>query len=262
MRAEKFAALNPCFASVTYGAGGSTQSGTLDIAEWFKRDLKIEAASHYTCIGATKETVNIFLEDMQKRGLKNIVALRGDAPKGQESLYDIEGGLCTAKDLISHIKDVCPEMGIAATAYPDPHPKCANIADDILYTVEKNKAGASFFLTQLFFEPRIYFDLVHRLQNAGCTADVIPGVLIIRNLAGVYRMLSLCDVRISGKLLCELEALHKEGGDKAVEKFGLEYAIKMSRSLLEGGAKGVHLYTLNRIEESRIIVDACSDLLK
>ncbi len=247
---EKLATLNPLFASVTYGAGGSSQDNTLEIAKRF-RTMGLEPMVHLTCVGANAARINAFLQSLRASGIENVLALRGDPPKGQEEAYakaEKESGFRYAEDLVRYMRRVEPEMGIAVAGYPAPHPQSPTFALDRAYTLSKIRAGADFVVTQVFFDVREYFDFVDALRQENIHTPVIPGVLPIQSLASLKTLLSMCGANIPGKLYLELEAAHEKGGEEAVREAGLAFAIQQIRQLIEGGAPGIHLYTLNKAE--------------
>ncbi len=255
---EKLTSLNPLFASVTYGAGGSSQDNTLEIAKRL-RQMHLEPLVHLTCVGANSAKINEFLQSLQQSGIENILALRGDAPKGQEEVCAkaaLESGFRYAEDLVRYMRRVQPTMGVAVAGYPAPHPQSPSFALDRAYTLSKIRAGADFVVTQVFFDVREYFDFVDALRQERIYTPVIPGVLPIQSLASLKTLLSMCGANIPGKLYLELEAAHEKGGEEAVREAGLTFAIDQIRQLIEGGAPGIHLYTLNKADLCLRLADA------
>lgn len=259
--AERLKAAAPLFASVTYGAGGGTQDNTLEIAGRLKNDTGLEPLTHLTCVGAGEESIKSFLDELQERNVDNILALRGDPPKGMTHFVPENEAFSHASDLIRFIAAQAPDMGLAAACYPEAHPEAASIEEDLEWTRFKAEQGAQFLVTQLFFDNRIYFDFCKRMAARGMHKPVIPGVLPILSLGSVRFILSLCGAAIPGKFYLQLEAADKEGGAEAVRKVGVQAAIDQARGLLEGGAPGVHLYTLNQADACLEIADALQDLL-
>ncbi len=246
--AEKLAALDPLFVSVTYGAGGGTQGNTLDIVARLKQDLGLEPMAHLTCVGATEAVILDFLERLRASGIHNVLALRGDAPKDQPGFTFENQPFRHASDLASLIRKHHPDMGVAVTAYPEPHVEAPSIADELRWAKHKLESGGDFAITQLFFDNRLYVDFVERLRAMGVDKPVLPGVLPILSLKSAKFILSLCGASIPGKFLAALEKAFDQGGDEAVYRVGLDFAKNQARELLEKGAPGVHLYTLNRAE--------------
>lgn len=243
---EKLKELNPLFASVTYGAGGGTQDNTLEIATRMKRDYGIEPITHLTSVGASSEKLSDFLDKLREADIHNVLALRGDAPRGVENFDFNTQEFKHATDVIEFIVGKYPDLCVGGAAYPEAHPESTSIKSDLDMVDLKVKKGAQFLVTQLFFDNRLYFDYVDRLKAMGSSVPVIPGVLPIMSLKSAKFILSLCGAAIPGKYLSALEAAHEEGGDEAVYKLGIDYATKQSQELIDGGAPGVHLYTLNR----------------
>lgn len=259
--AEKLKEANPLFVSVTYGAGGGTQDNTLEIAGRLKNDIGHDPLTHLTCVGAGEESITRFLDDLHERNVDNVLALRGDPPRGMDNFVPENEQFSHASDLIRFIKSVRPQMGLAAAAYPEAHPQSPTVQEDLEWTRFKAEQGADFLVTQLFFDNRIYFDSCRRLADMGMHKPIVPGVLPILSLGSVRFILSLCGAAIPGKFYLELEEADKSGGSKAVREVGVQAAIRQARSLLEGGAPGVHLYTLNQAEACLEIADALQDLL-
>lgn len=243
---EKLKVLNPLFASVTYGAGGGTQDNTLEIATRMKRDYDIEPITHLTSVGASSEKLSDFLDKLCEADIQNVLALRGDAPRGVENFDFNTQEFKHATDVIEFIGSRYPNLCVGGAAYPEAHPESPSIKSDLDMVDLKVKKGAQFLVTQLFFDNRLYFDYVERLKGMGANVPVIPGVLPIMSLKSAKFILSLCGAAIPGKYLSALEAAHEEGGDEAVYELGIAYATKQAQELIDGGAPGVHLYTLNR----------------
>ncbi len=241
----KIQALNPLFASVTYGAGGGRQDATLGIVARLKRDMGLETMAHLTCVGASEDRVLQFLDQLRGFGVDNVLALRGDPPKDNWTGWG-DSPFRHAADLVRFIRSHCPNMGIGVAGYPAPHPESPSFASDWKYTVEKIRHGADFVVTQMFFDVREYFNFVERLRDLGVTIPVIPGILPIQSFESLRRTLSLSGTNIPGKLYITMEDAHRRGGVEAVREAGLSYAVQQIRSLLDGGAPGIHLYTLNK----------------
>lgn len=241
---ERLKAMSPLFASVTYGAGGSTQDNTLGVTAHFQKEMGIEPMAHLTCVGATREHVASFLESLRGAGIQNVLALRGDAPAGVD--YDWSAGeFRYASDLVSFVRTNFPDFCISVAGYPAGHPESVTFADDTYYARRKIEAGADFVVTQLFFDVREYFDFASKLRALGVNKPILPGILPIQSFESVRRILSLCGANIPGKLYLALEAADKKGGAEAVREAGIAFAVQQIRSLIDGGAPGIHLYTLN-----------------
>ncbi len=243
---ERLRALDPLFVSVTYGAGGAGGRKTLSVtAELARRGFAVMA--HLTCAGADAASLDAFLGELRSSGVCNVLALRGDPPAGQPWDWN-QGAFCHASDLVAFVRERQPDMGIGVAAYPAPHPESSSFAQDRRHTAEKMRAGADFAVTQLFFDAREYEDLVAHLRGQGVTTPVIPGILPVQSFESLRRILSLCGANIPGKLYLSLEKAHADGGAEAVREMGLAFAVGQIRRLLDCGAPGIHLYTLNRAD--------------
>lgn len=242
---EALGAWKPMFVSVTYGAGGAKQQNTLEVTgELARRGFTVMA--HLTCVGATPERISEFLSLLEKAGVDNVLALRGDPPR-EGAMAPDDGYFRYASDLVGYIRKKFPAMCIGVAAYPSPHPESATFREDRAHTAEKLASGADFAVTQLFFDVREYEDLTRGLGEDGIDVPVIPGILPIQSLESLKRVLSLCGANIPGKLFLRLEEAHAKGGEEAVRECGLEFARGQIMALLDHGAPGIHLYTLNRI---------------
>ncbi len=255
--------LNPLFASVTYGAGGSSQDSTFEIAAKIQQ-MGIEPMVHLTCVGASSEKISDFLQQLRNVGIDNILALRGDPPGGtnQEQEFDWNSGeFRYAEDLVRFVRRVDPQMGISVAGYPAPHPESPSFLSDRRYTMSKIQAGADFVVTQLFFDVREYFDFVDDLRRHNISTPIIPGILPVQSFAGIRRLLSLCGANIPGKLYLQLEDAHNKGGSEAVREVGMAFAVEQIRKLIDGGAPGIHLYTLNKDDLCLRIAQEVRDLI-
>ena len=244
--AERLRAVDPLFVSVTYGAGGGKREKTLAItAELTRRGFATMA--HLTCVGAEPGAIAAFLGELRAVGVDNVLALRGDPPR--EGSWDWEKGhFRHAADLVSFVRRHEPDMGIAVAAYPAPHPEAPSFALDRRYTAEKLRCGADFAISQLFFDVREYEALVAALRAEGLNAPIIPGILTIQSFDSLRRILSVCGANIPGTLYLSLEDADRRGGAQAVREAGLAFAVRQIRRLLDCGAPGIHLYTLNKAE--------------
>jgi len=248
-------ALDPLFASVTYGAGGGAQSNSLEIARRLKQEFDLEPLAHLTSVGATSQGLKTFVSELEDAGIENILALRGDAPKGVENFDFSIQEFRYATDLVTFLRNDFKKMCVGVACYPEAHPESPSVSFDLAMSKLKCEMGGEFMVTQLFFDNRIYFDFVDRMKGMGVTVPIIPGVLPIMSIKSAKFILSLCGASIPGSFLSALERAHDEGGDDKVYEVGMEYAIRQAQDLLDKGAPGVHLYTLNRAK-------ACLDIGK
>jgi methylenetetrahydrofolate reductase (NADPH) len=245
---ERLKALDPLFASVTYGAGGGTQDNSLEIVRRLKRDMGLEPLAHLTCVGASASRIEEFVSALRDADVQNVLALRGDPPKNNPDFDFSAGEFGHGSDLAAFIKRTFPGMSVGVTGYPEPHNESASIKEDLHWTKVKVESGGDFIVTQLFFDNRLYFDFVERLGGMGVHVPVVPGVLPILSIKSAKFILSLCGASIPGKFLAALECAYEDGGDEAVREVGLAYAVRQSQELIDKGAPGVHLYTLNKAE--------------
>lgn len=244
---ESLKALDPLFVSVTYGAGGGSQANTLEIVRRMQRERGLETMSHLTCVQASEERILDFLAEIEKIGSDNVLALRGDPPKGGCAFKPDNERFRHASDLAAFIRRHYPDLGVGVAAYAEPHPETKSVKDGLHWAKFKLEI-ADFATTQLFFDNRVYFDFVERLAAMGMTKPVIPGVLPIPSLKSAKFILGLCGANIPGKFLLALEDADRDGGAEAARKVGVEYAREQVRGLIQGGAPGVHLYTLNKAD--------------
>lgn len=243
----------PDFVSVTYGALGTTRDRTIEIVKWIKRDLGIEAMAHFTCVGATVDELRATLDEIEAAGVENVLALRGDPPAGEEEWTQTPGGLRYSTELIELLRDGY-DFAIGAAAFPEVHPQAESPESDIRFLKAKQDAGASFLITQLFFDNEHYFDFVARAREAGVTVPIIPGVMPVTNLRNIKRITELCDSEIPDAYERELDA--REDDPQALQDLGVAYATLQCVDLLARGAPGIHFYTLNRSPATRAILAA------
>jgi methylenetetrahydrofolate reductase (NADPH) len=245
--------LEPSFVSVTYGAGGSTRSKTIEIVKRIREDYGLEAMAHFTCVGATVPELRSTLDEMHAAGIDNVLALRGDPPAGQESWVKTDGGFEYSRELVDLIKVGYP-FAIGAACFPETHIHAASPHEDVEHLVEKVDAGVDFLITQLFFDNALYFDFVARARAAGIDVPIIPGILPITQISQLERMTKMCGASIPAGLHRELHA--REDSPEAVIDFGVAYATLQCAELLAAGAPGIHFYTLNRSPATRAILGA------
>jgi methylenetetrahydrofolate reductase (NADPH) len=245
--------LEPSFVSVTYGAGGSTRSKTIEIVKRIKDEHNLEAMAHFTCVGATVPELRSTLDEMRAAGIDNVLALRGDPPAGQEGWVKTDGGLQYSCELVELIKADYP-FAIGAACFPETHIHASSPKADIDRLAEKVRAGVDFLITQLFFDNSLYFDFLARARGAGIGTPIIPGILPITQIGQLERMTKMCGASIPEGLRRELHA--REGQPEAVIDFGVAYATLQCAELLAAGAPGIHFYTLNRSPATRAILGA------
>ena len=245
--------LRPDYVSVTYGAGGATRDGTVEIATRIKREHGIETMAHLSCVGETREGLRALLDRFAEAGIVNVLALRGDPPKGETGFTRPEGGLSSAAELTAFIDDG-HDFTIGGACFPEVHPEATSLDADLDYLKTKVDAGAAFLITQLFFDNDVYWRFVDAARERGIDVPIIPGVIPIASYAQVSRICGLCDASIPPQLD---EAMRALGGDEEAERLlGVAYAARQCDELLAGGAPGIHFYALNRASGVRAVLSA------
>jgi methylenetetrahydrofolate reductase (NADPH) len=250
---EALRPLAPDFVSVTYGAGGSTRSKTLEIVARIREEHELEAMAHFTCVGATVDELRSTLDEMAGLGVDNVLALRGDPPAGQSEWTQTEGGLRYSRELVELIAGNYG-FAIGAACFPETHIHATSAEDDLRYLKAKVDAGARFLITQLFFDNDLYFDFVERARAIGVDVPIVPGILPITGYGQLAKVTSLCGATIPDHVLEELDSRRED--EEAVAEFGVAYATLQCADLLARGAPGIHFYTLNRSPATRAILSA------
>jgi methylenetetrahydrofolate reductase (NADPH) len=236
--------LDPSFVSVTYGAGGSTRDRTTRITAAIASDTTLTPVAHLTCVGASRRELRRIIGGYAAAGVRTVLAIRGDPPGGPRSPWTPHPeGLDHAVDLVRLVRDLGTfEVGVAA--FPDVHPESPDVDHDARVLARKADAGATFAITQFFFEPDGYFRLVDRLSAHGCDLPIIPGIMPVTNLRQIERFPQLSGKPLPPRVLARLEAA--AGDPASLRRAGVEIATELSAALLDGGAPGLHFYTLNR----------------
>jgi methylenetetrahydrofolate reductase (NADPH) len=252
---DELARLDPAFVSVTYGAGGSAdqRQRTIDVVANLKAEHGLEAMAHLTCVNATRDELRETLDRMRDAGVENVLALRGDPPEGRDEWEATPGGLTYSRELIELIRAEY-DFSVGAACFPEVHIDAVSPHDDLRYAKEKVDAGASFLITQLFFDNAAYWDFVGRAREAGIGVPIVPGIMPIGNAEQIKRFTQMCGACIPERLLRELEARATQ--PEAVADFGVAYATLQCAELLASGAPGIHFYTLNRSPATRAILGA------
>jgi methylenetetrahydrofolate reductase (NADPH) len=255
----ELSALNPTFVSVTYGAGGSTREKTIEVVSRIKRGAGIEAMAHLTCVGSTREEIAVVLQRLAAAGVENVLALRGDPPKGQTSFAAVEGGFRFASELTAFIREAHgSQLCVGGAAYPEKHVECGNPAVDLNNLKRKVDAGLDFLITQLFFDNRQYWNFVERARACGIKVPIIPGIMPITNAASIERLTISCGSTLPFKLAAELD--RRRSDPRAVTQLGVAHATSQCIDLLSGGAPGIHFYTLNRSNATKDIFTALKSI--
>ena len=247
---ETLAPLAPRFASVTYGAGGSTRARTHDQVVRIQNEAGIPAAAHLTCVEATREEVDEVARHYWEAGIRHIVALRGDPPDGASRYTPHPGGYANAAELIAGLKKVA-DFEISVAAYPECHPDSSDAQADLDNLKRKFDAGATRAITQFFFEPDCFFAFRDRAAAAGITGEIVPGVMPVMSFAAVQRMAGLCGTAIPHWMEGLFEGLDER--PEARQLVSATIAAELCRRLYAGGVRQFHFYTLNRAELSYAI---------
>ncbi|MEW6426362.1 MAG: methylenetetrahydrofolate reductase [Bacillota bacterium] len=254
---------DPAFVSVTCSALGSARGGTIPIAGRLKRELGIESVVHFTCVNKSKQDIENLLMDVKYDGVQNILALRGDPPKGEKEFRPHEKGHRYASDFVKQIKlmnegkfltakegeyregeptDFC----VSVAGYPEGHPECPDKEKDLGHLKIKVDNGADYVITQLFFNPEYFFDFVERARSIGINVPIIPGVMPIESFAQLEFILRQpIGVKAPAYYVEKFRKYKEEGDDLSAQKFGVEYTVSMIDALLSNGTPGIHIYTMN-----------------
>ncbi len=237
----QLAPLKPCFASVTFGAGGSTQERTFDTVREIKLATGIDVAPHLSCIGSTKHSIRGILQNYQAQGIRHLVALRGDMPSGMREA----GEFRYANELVEFIrKETGDHFFIEVAAYPEFHPQASNARKDLLNFKRKVEAGADAAITQYFYNADAYFRFVDDCEQLGVELPIVPGIMPITNHIQLARFSDACGAEIPRWIRKRLEAY---GDDlKSLRAFGMDVTTELCRTLMDGGAPGLHFYTMNQ----------------
>lgn len=242
---EDLRPLQPDFVSVTYGAGGTTREKTLEVVSRIRKDFGIEAMAHLTCAGSTRDELKVVLDRLVEAGLENVLALRGDPPKGQTVFIPTEGGFRYASELVRFISETYGnKLCVGGAGYPEKHIECGNPYVDLSNLKQKVDNGATFLITQLFFDNRRYFEFVDNARAHGIHVPIIPGIMPITNASQIERFTLMCGATLPYRLASEL---HRRRDDAdAIMQLGVAHATAQCLELMQCGAPGVHFYTLNR----------------
>ena len=248
--------LRPTFVSVTYGAGGTTRDRTIAITERIARETSMLPMAHLTCVGHTTEELTRILNELIDSGVRNVLALRGDPPGGPGTEWvSTEGGIEYASELVAFISKAT-DLSVGVAAFPEGHRDAESLDADVAIVKAKYDAGAEFAVTEMVLRASDYFGLVERSQAVGVDFPIVPGIMPILNFKSMARMVELSGREIPDEVLARLEPLRDDPA--AVRAEGIAIATELCDELLEGGAPGLHFYTLNRSKATREIYAALS----
>jgi len=244
--------LDTDFFSVTYGAGGSTREITMHIVDELQKKFNVPVMHHFTCVGHSQEELKNILGEMKKRNICNVLALRGDAPEGEEFWTPSPDGLEYCYQLIKLIKSFGDFFSIGVAGFPEGHTDAPDKETDSKYMKIKIDAGGEFVVTQLFFDNKDYFEYLERLKKIGVNVRVLPGIITITNYQTLLRFCKTCGATIPQKVHDIFKPL--DGDVEATYKAGVEFAVNQCKELLEGGSPGLHFYALNKVEPTREVL--------
>eukprot|EP00158_Paraphelidium_tribonemae_P004848 Partr_v1_DN26998_c0_g1_i4_m6645 putative Methylenetetrahydrofolate reductase len=253
-RLERMYSLGPEFVDVTWGAGGTTSTLTMEICQTAQSAYGLETCMHLTCTNMPKEKIDEALKEAKNSGIQNILALRGDPPRGQQNWVACESGFSNAVDLVRYIRS---EYGdyfcVSVAGYPEGHIDNPDKAEDLRFLKEKVDAGADYIVTQLFYDVDMFIDWVKDLRAMGVNCPIIPGIMPIQSYGGFKRMTTLCKTFVPQKIWDELEPIKDD--DQKVKEFGVSLAIDMCNKLRDTGLRAFHFYTLNLEKSVRLILE-------
>ena len=250
----ELAPLDPGFVSVTYGAGGSTRSRTVELVTRIKDTTGIEAMAHLTCGGHSRDELRDLLRQLEAAKLDNVLVLRGDPPAGESRFEPAPGGFRYASELIQFVRDEDFSFCLGGACYPEGHIETSSRDEDLQNLKRKVDAGLDFVVTQLFFDNAFYFDFVERARRAGINIPIVPGIMPITNYEQLTRFVRMCGATVPMRLQLQLERV-KDQPDALVQ-LGVAHATVQCMELLARGVPGLHFYTLNKSPATRMIVGA------
>lgn len=249
---ETLAAFSPEYISVTYGAGGSTRDRTLDIALEIRDRFDITPLVHFTCVGFSADEVEEYIRTIRKKGISDILALRGDPPAGEENFRPHPEGFGHADELVRFIKSR-EDFHVAVAGYPEGHIEAPDLDTDITYLKQKVDAGGELIITQLFFDNRDFFTFIDKIRSRGIEVPVTAGIMPVTGIQQIERSIELSGAKIPPALQ---QLLDRYDSDEDLRKAGLEYSTRQCEELRESGAtEGFHFYTLNRAASTSAILE-------
>lgn len=243
---------NPAFISVTYGAGGSTREKTFELVLKIKNELNIRPMPHFTCVGSTREDILTYIKNFENNGIENILALRGDPPKGVEKFVKPECGFGYANELVEFIK-AQTDLSIGVAGYPECHPECDFLDKDIENLKRKVDSGAEVIITQLFYDNEYYFKFIEKTAAKGINIPIIPGILPLTSYSQLEKIVALSGCSLPAQF--EQKLKNNENNPEAIKQIGLEFAVNQCQKLIDSGVKGIHFYTLNKSFAVKAVLD-------
>ena len=242
-RLPRLISLEPSFITVTYGAFGSDQNRTLEIASKIRNEYQVDVAHHMTCVSSSKEDIDQLLAQIKENNIDNIVALRGDKPETSNIFSPPENGFSHANELVAYIREY-GDFGLAVAGYPEKHIEAEDFETDLFYLKKKVDAGADVIITQLYYDNDHFYDFLTKCRDIGIDVPIIPGLMPILNLEQIKRITRICGATIPRDLLAKLEDA-KDDPDK-LHEVGIEHTTNQALNLIQNGVTGIHFYVLNR----------------
>jgi methylenetetrahydrofolate reductase (NADPH) len=240
--------ITPDFVSVTYGAGGSTRERTAEVSALLKNELGYTVMPHLTCVGHSRDELLQVADRIHAGGFRNIMALRGDPPKGATEFSATPDGLRNANELVALLKGRFADFCLGVGGYPEMHPEAHSPEEDLDHLRRKVDAGADFVTTQLFFDNDVYYRFVERCRARGIAVPILPGIMPVLSLKQIQRFTQMCGAKLPSKLLRRLEAAGEH--PEVLEAIGIDWSLAQIRDLLAQGAPGYHMYILNRAKSA------------
>ncbi|MBS5789596.1 methylenetetrahydrofolate reductase [NAD(P)H] [Fusobacterium sp.] len=250
---DELAKLKPDFISVTYGAGGSTRSRTVEIASKIKNQNHIEALAHLTCLGATEKEIDSIVEELERNNIENILALRGDYPKDGSPVK--VGNFSHSCDLIKYLKN--RDFALGGAFYPEGHQDTNDLLD--LFNLKiKVDSGVDFLISQIFFDNEQFYEFREKLKKLKITTPLIAGIMPVTNAKQIRKITSLCGCTIPEKLRKILDRY--ENNPKALKEAGIAYATEQIIDLMTSDIDGIHIYTMNKVEMAKKIMESITNI--
>lgn len=246
----KLKSLNPTFVSVTYGAGGGTLKNTRNVIVRLKGETSLTPMPHLTCVDQNKDELKEILEDYREQGVENVLALRGDPPKGTEKIITPKNGFCYAIDLVKLTVSL-GGYSIGVAVYPEGHVESPSLEMDMFYTKQKIDAGADFAITQMFFDNHFFYDFMERAGKAGISVPIIPGIMPVTDIERIKRFSQMSGATLPPSLV---EGMEKAKSADEARRLGIDFAVRQCQDLWRNGVRYFHFYTLNRSETVAEIV--------
>jgi len=251
---DRLLEFQPAYITCTYGAGGTTQNRTLEVISGVHQKYNLPVATHLTCVGSTADQLRDYLQSAWDKGVRNVVALRGDPPQGETEFKPTAGGFAYANELVEFIRKEFPVLGVLVAGYPETHQEAVSAEADLQNLKRKVDAGADAVLTQLFYNNEDFFRFRERCEALGIEVPLVPGILPVTNGAQIQRIAALCGANLPPTFVRDLQ---KYAGDPDGQfEVGIEFAIRQTEELLAAGVPGLHFYVLNKSEATERVLGA------